>query len=59
VKDADGDGRADLVTGSGQGLAADVRVYLGGSLPVSGEPSLSQDIPVFGGATLADGAYVG
>jgi hypothetical protein len=59
VKDADGDGRADLITGSGTGLAADVRVYLGRSFPASGEPSLSQDIAPFGGATLADGVYVG
>ena len=46
-------------TGSGDGLAAGIRVYLGRSFPASGEPTLSQTVTPFGGATLADGVYVG
>ena len=60
--DADGDGRAELVAGSGAGSPARVRAYVGGSfgaIPVSGEPTFFQDVIPFGGAALADGVYVG
>jgi hypothetical protein len=59
VKDADADGRADLVTGSGDAQPARVRVYLGTSFPAAGEPAAFQEFAVFDGVTLADGVFVG
>ena len=59
VKDLDGDGRADLIAASGEGLPARVRVYLGRSFPAAGEPSVAQDFAPFGGATLDPGVFVG
>jgi hypothetical protein len=59
VKDADADGRADLITGSGDGLAARARVYLGKSFPAAGEPAAAQELAPFGGAVLAAGVFVG
>ena len=59
VKDADGDGRADLTVGSGEGSAARVRVYLGKNFAGVGEPGTFQDISVFGGGALAGGVFVG
>ncbi|MDB5312374.1 MAG: hypothetical protein JWO38_6576 [Gemmataceae bacterium] len=53
-----GGGAADLVVGSGAGAPARVRVYTGG-FGTPAEPSSFQDMSVFGGATLADGVYVG
>ena len=58
-KDADGDSRADLAVGSGEGSAANVRVYLGKNFTGAGEPSVFQDIAVFGGAVLPGGVFVG
>ena len=57
--DADGDNRADLVVGSGEGVAARVRIYLGANITASTEPSIFQDITVFGGASLTGGVFVG
>ncbi len=59
VKNVDNDGRADIVTGSGAGLAGDVRVYLGSSLRGRAKPPLFQDLPVFGTTPLLDGVFVG
>ncbi|MBX9585053.1 MAG: hypothetical protein K2X87_32510 [Gemmataceae bacterium] len=59
VADPDGDGRADVVAGSGAGSAARVRVYFAGTFPPAGEPAGFQDLTPFGGAVLADGVYVG
>ncbi|MDB5309627.1 MAG: Ribose transport system, periplasmic ribose-binding protein RbsB, partial [Gemmataceae bacterium] len=56
---ADGDTKADVAVGSGQGSPANVRVYLGKNFTGTGEPSTFQDLTVFGGITLADGVYVG
>ena len=56
---ADGDAKADLVVGSGEGSPANVRVYLGKNFTSSVEPTAFQDLGVFGGATLAGGVYVG
>ena len=58
-KDADGDARADLLTGSGIGSPARVRVYLGANFTGPGEPASVQDLPLFGGVALTDGVYVG
>ncbi|HEX4610815.1 MAG TPA: FG-GAP-like repeat-containing protein, partial [Urbifossiella sp.] len=57
--DADGDNKADLAVGSGEGDPADVRVYPGAAFSGSGEPSAFQDLKVFGGAVLPGGVYVG
>ena len=59
VKNADGDSRADLAVGSGEGSSANVRVYRGLNFTGGGEPSTFQDITVFGGASLTDGVFVG
>ena len=59
TKDADGDAKADLVAGSGEGDPAGVRVYLGKNFTSSAEPTTFQDVPVFGGVTLAGGVFVG
>ena len=54
VKDADRDGKMDLVIGSGEGDRARVKVYKGSNLAT---PVI--DVDVFGAQTLADGVYVG
>ena len=56
---ADGDIRADLVVGSGEGVAARVRIYLGSNITATTEPAAFQDITVFGGAVLTGGVFVG
>jgi subtilisin-like proprotein convertase family protein len=59
VKDADGDDRADVIAGSGEGSAARVRVYAGSAFGGGGEPGGFFDLEPFGGAVLAGGVYVG
>ncbi|WP_145244409.1 Calx-beta domain-containing protein [Urbifossiella limnaea] len=59
VKDADGDDRADVVAGSGEGSAARVRVYAGSGFGGGGEPGGFFDLEPFGGSVLASGVYVG
>jgi hypothetical protein len=59
TKDADGDAKADLVAGSGNGDPAGVRVYLGKNFTSSAEPTTFQDVPVFGGVTMDGGVFVG
>ncbi len=59
VKNADGDARADLAVGSGEGSPANVRVYRGLNFITNGEPGTFQDLSVFGGAALTDGVFVG
>ena len=59
AKDADGDGRADVVVGSGEGSPAKVRVYLGANFTGSAEPATFQDLAVFGGGALPGGVFVG
>jgi hypothetical protein len=56
--DVDGDGRADLLTASGDAQPAQILVYLGKNI-TSTTPPVDQDLTVFGGATLANGVYVG
>src|SRR5439155_18651222 len=55
---ADGDGRADVVVGSGEGLASRVRVYLGKDFTGTAEPAAFQDLDPFG-AALPAGVFVG
>jgi fibronectin-binding autotransporter adhesin len=59
AKDADGDNKADVVVGSGEGSPANVRVYLGASFTGTGEPATFQDISAFGGVALPGGVFVG
>jgi hypothetical protein len=59
AKDADGDTRAEVVAGSGEGSSANVRVYLGKNFTGAAEPGAFQDIAVFGGAGLPGGVFVG
>jgi hypothetical protein len=55
---AAGDSKADLVVGSGEGLASKVRVYLGKDFIGTGEPAQFQDLDPFG-AALPGGVFVG
>lgn len=56
--DADGDDRADLAIGSGDGDAESVRIYLGKNITSAGEPT-SQQLTPFGTDSLADGVFPG
>ncbi|MBX9628391.1 MAG: putative Ig domain-containing protein [Gemmataceae bacterium] len=57
--DADGDGKADVVAGSGERTAAGVRVYLGRDVGRGGEPAAFQDLDPFARSVLANGVFVG
>ena len=57
--DADGDNKAELAVGSGEGSPSRVRVYYGKNFGATGEPAGFQDLDPFAGAVLADGVYVG
>jgi len=57
--DADGDGRAELAAGSGEGSPAQVRVYLGKNFTSTGEPATFQDLDLFASVILTDGVFVG
>jgi hypothetical protein len=59
VTDRDGDNRADVVVGSGEGNPARVRIYPGRNLGGTGEPTGFEDTTVFNGATLPGGVFVG
>jgi hypothetical protein len=62
ARDADGDGRADVVTGSGTNERSEVRVYLAPALAAaagtSREPGVAQVFDPFG-AVLPGGVWVG
>jgi hypothetical protein len=58
LRDADGDGRADLLTGSGEGEPSAVRLYRSGTLLAGGSPAADQTLDPFG-SVLADGVFVG
>ena len=55
---ADGDNKADVVAGSGEGAPSKVRVYLGANFTGGGEPATFQDFDPFG-TTLPGGVFVG
>jgi|GEM_PF-3044856 len=59
VKNVDGDGRMDIVTGSGVGQAGLVNVYRGSTLRGRAQPPLFQSLSVFGEEAFLDGVYVG
>ena len=56
---ADGDARAELVAGGGEGSPARVRVYFGKNVAPAGEPPPLADVPVVGGGPQSGGVYVG
>ena len=56
--DADGDSKADLAVGSGEGLPSAVRVYFGKTITNRGEPTAFQDLDPYG-QTLPAGVFVG
>jgi uncharacterized delta-60 repeat protein len=58
TSDLDGDNKADVVVGSGEGLPSRVRVYLGKNITGTGEPTTFQDLDPYG-TTLAGGVFVG
>ncbi len=58
LRDLDGDGKADLVAGSGDGEASKVRVYKSKTLLARSE-SPDQELDPFGGTILANGVFVG
>ena len=59
MKDIDADGRADLVSGSGQNEPAVVRVFKAQNLRANSSPNPDQELFLFGGQTLGDGVFVG
>jgi hypothetical protein len=60
AKDTNEDGTADLVVGSGEGQAATVLVYLGGTLAANpNSPTPDEVQRLLDGAVLTDGVFVG
>ncbi|HVK11234.1 MAG TPA: hypothetical protein VM597_20865, partial [Gemmataceae bacterium] len=59
LRDADGDGRADLLTGSGEGEASRVRVYQSANMLANASPTPDQELDPFGGEVLTGGVFVG
>jgi hypothetical protein len=57
VKRVDGEDRGDLIVGSGDGTNAQVRVYRG--LALSGSPTATQGIDLFGAPAVPFGVFVG
>ncbi|QEL19474.1 M36 family metallopeptidase [Limnoglobus roseus] len=55
--DVDGDGRADILAGTGPGTASHVTRYLGSKITASGQPPVDADDDYFPG--LAGGVFVG
>ena len=58
VSDATGDGRADVVVGSGPGEPSRVRVYRAATAVAGGTPAADQEFDPFG-AVAPDGLFVG
>ena len=58
TKNVDGDNRADVIAGSGEGQFSQVRVYAGATTKGRSEPAAIQDIDPFGVA-LTEGVFVG
>jgi hypothetical protein len=58
TKDVDGDAKADIVVGSGEGQPSQVRVYAGKTVTGRTEPAPIQDLDPFG-LVLTEGVFVG
>ncbi|MGL6074568.1 MAG: FG-GAP-like repeat-containing protein [Fimbriiglobus sp.] len=59
MKDVDADGRADLVTGSGEGEAATARVFRASNILTNANPVADQTLSLFSDAVLLGGVFVG
>ena len=59
VKDVDGDNKAEVAVGSGEGSVSRVRVFYGKHFGVGGEPANFQDLDPYAGAVLSAGVFVG
>jgi Tol biopolymer transport system component len=59
VKNIDGDSKADLVVGSGEKSASQVRTYLGKFLSPAADPSAFEVIDPFGSPSVPGGVFVG
>jgi hypothetical protein len=58
ARDVNGDGKSDLITGSGDGESSRVRVYLSATVLGNPAPAADQELDPFG-TTLANGVFVG
>lgn len=58
-RDLDGDGKTEIITGSGETTAANVRVYKTATVLASTAPQPDITFNPFSGAVLAGGVYVG
>jgi hypothetical protein len=59
LRDSDGNGRSDLLTGSGEGEASRVRLYTSANLLSNATPSPDQELDPFASEELANGVFVG
>jgi hypothetical protein len=59
MRDIYGNGKSDLITSSGEGEPSQVRIYPGTNSLAYATPTDGQTLDPFGGATLADGVFVG
>jgi hypothetical protein len=59
AKDLDGDGKADILTGAGEGAGSQVNAYSGASVPVDGVPSSAVFAAFDAIPGFANGVYVG
>jgi hypothetical protein len=59
MRDTDGDSRADLVAGSGEGEQARVRVFRAATFLTKLSPAADQTLDLFGAPVLVDGVFVG
>ena len=59
AKDVDGDNKAEVAVGSGEGSASRVRVYYGKNFGAVGEPANFQDLDPYSAAVLPAGVFVG
>jgi hypothetical protein len=58
IRDADGDGTADLIAGSGEAEESTVRLYKSGNLLGNASPTPDQQLDPFA-AVLPGGVFVG
>lgn len=59
LRDTNEDGKADLVTGSGEGEVSRVRVFLSANLLANIAPTPDQELDPFAGAVMLNGVFVG
>ena len=57
--DVDGDNKAEVVVGTGEGQASRVRAYYGKNFGAPAEPTGFQDLDPFGGQILREGVFIG